>query len=213
MHLILVGPKGCGKSTVGRIVARSLGIPFEDADAVLEAVHEERTGERKTFREIYAERGEAYFRDLEEEVLGRCLREGERVVALGGGMPVRRGIDEALKGHLVVYLDAPEDVLWERLGRDGLPAYLDPESPRSDFQRILAERRPVYERIADLRLDADRSPDAVAAEIVSHRKARLGKARLGKARLGEANLGADRSGPAGEAGGERPGDSPAGRRS
>lgn len=177
MCLVLVGPKACGKTTVGRRVARLLGLPFEDADAVLEAVHAERTGERKTFREIYRERGEEYFRELEGEVLLRCLREGERVVALGGGMPVRQGIEEALRDDFVVYLEAPDDALWERLCKDGLPAYLDPADPRPHFQRLLAERRPVYERIADLRLDAGRSPETVAAEIASQWKARAVKGR------------------------------------
>ncbi len=170
MNLVLVGSKGCGKSTVGRMVARLLGLPFEDTDTALEVIHTEGTGERKSFREIFRERGEDYFRELEEEALGRCLRGEGRVVALGGGMPVRQGIDEALKESWVVYLEAPEETLWERVSREGLPAYLDPADPRTDFMRILAERKPVYERIADLRLDAGRSPEAVAADIVSRWK-------------------------------------------
>ncbi|MFQ5913321.1 MAG: shikimate kinase [Nitrospinota bacterium] len=177
MHLVLVGSKACGKSTVGRIVARSLGVPFEDTDGVLEAIHTERTGERKPFREIYRETGEAYFRELEEEAVRRCLRAGGRVVALGGGLPVRVPIGEALQRNFVVYLEASDDVLWARMSRDGLPVYLDPADPRADFERVLAERRPVYERIADLRLDADRGPEVIAAEIVSHWKARVREAK------------------------------------
>ena len=177
MHLVLVGSKACGKSTVGAIVARSLGVPFQDSDDVLEAVHRERTGERKTFREIYRERGEEYFRDLEREAVDRCFggEDGDRVVALGGGTPVRLASDASLAesgGGFIVYLDLPEEVLWERMSREGLPAYLDPASPREDFRRSLEERRPVYERIADVRMDADRSPEVIAAEIVSRFKAR-----------------------------------------
>ncbi|MDP7384827.1 MAG: shikimate kinase, partial [Nitrospinota bacterium] len=116
VNLILVGPKACGKSTVGRIAARSLGAPFRDSDEVLEDVHRERTGERKTFREIFRERGEECFRDLEREALERCLRDGDgdRVVALGGGTPVRLAGDASLEGSgFIVYLDLPEEILWE----------------------------------------------------------------------------------------------------
>ncbi len=183
MNLILVGPKACGKSTVGRIAARSLGAPFRDSDEVLEDVHRERTGERKTFREIFRERGEECFRDLEREALERCLRDGDgdRVVALGGGTPVRLAGDASLEGSgFIVYLDLPEEILWERMSRQGLPVYLDPADPRADFRRGLEERGSVYERIADVRVDADRSPEAIAAEVVARFKARPEKAPGGR---------------------------------
>jgi shikimate kinase len=167
MHLVLMGSKACGKSTIGKVVARLLNLPFEDVDSVLEAVHTERTGERKPFRKIYRERGETYFRELEEEALNRCLREGERVVALGGGAPARLGIDEVLRENFVVYLEASDDVLWERISRKGPPAYLNAENPREDFQKVLAGRKPIYERLADVCLNAEKNPQEIAAEIVS----------------------------------------------
>ncbi len=167
MHLVLVGSKASGKSTIGQMVADSLDLPFEDADAVLETVHAERTGEQKTFREIFRERGETYFRELEEEALRRCLEKSDRVVALGGGTPVRLKSDGVFQPHFIVYLEASPDVLWGRVEGKELPAYLDLKNPRADFERILAERTPIYEEIADLRVNAGRRPEEVAAEVAA----------------------------------------------
>ena len=167
MLVLLIGSKACGKSTVGLSLAEKLKFPFEDADEVLELIYAERFGDHIGFREIYRREGPEAFASLETEAVQRCLRAGDRVVALGGGAPVRI----ELKGQLgvdvlVVYLRVPEDVLWKRMLRDGLPVYLDPVKPREDFQRILGERVPIYERLADLQVDANRDPNKVADEIL-----------------------------------------------
>ncbi len=166
--VILIGSKACGKSTVGSKLARMLALPFEDADDVLESAYADRIGARLGFREIYRKEGPEAFATLEAEAVGRCLRAGDRVVALGGGAPARIVLDSQLdEGSLVIYLTVPEDVLWERMIRDGLPAYLDPGNPREDFRRSLGERIPLYERLADLRIDANRDPEMVAEEIAA----------------------------------------------
>lgn len=166
--VILIGSKACGKSTVGSKLARMLALPFEDTDDVLESIYAERIGARLGFREIYRKEGPEAFAMLEAEAVGRCLRAGDRVVALGGGAPARHELDSQLdKGTLVVYLTVPEGVLWERMIRDGLSAYLDPGDPRKDFRRNLDKRIPFYERLADLRIDANRDPEMVAQEIAA----------------------------------------------
>lgn len=167
MLVLLIGSKACGKSTVGPIFARKLKLPFEDADEVLESIYAERFGKRLGFREIFRREGPEPFALLEAEAVQKCLRAGDRVVALGGGAPARL----ELKGEfavdvLVVYLEVPEDVLWKRMLRDELPVYLDSEKPREDFQRILNERVPIYERLADLRIGANRDPNKVAEEVL-----------------------------------------------
>jgi shikimate kinase len=168
---VLVGFKASGKSTVGRLLAEALGIPFEDTDSVLEGLHEARAGEHLSFREIYRQRGEAYFRDLEGEALRRCLGRGRRVVALGGGTPGRQEVQEALRGCTVVYLKASPETLWERMQEEGLPAFLNPEDPRASLRKLYEDRVPLYEALADLKVvSEDRDPESIAKEILTRLK-------------------------------------------
>ncbi len=169
---MLVGFKASGKSTVGRLLAEALGLPFEDTDTVLEGLHEARTGERLPFREIYRGRGEPYFRELEGEALQHCLGRGPQVVALGGGTPGRHEIKKVLGGCTVVYLKASVETLWERMREDGLPTFLDPKDPKTSLGKLYAERVPLYESLAHLEVGSEgRGPEPIAAEILARLKA------------------------------------------
>lgn len=115
-NLIFVGLPGSGKSTVGRLAARTLGLPFVDADKALEQA------EGRSIPDIFADGGESYFRTLETRVLtDLCRREG-MVLATGGGAVLRRENRTLLKGSgLVIFLDRSPWAIRRTLRRPGPP--------------------------------------------------------------------------------------------
>jgi shikimate kinase/3-dehydroquinate synthase len=160
-HLYLIGNMGSGKTTVGKRVAERLGLPFYDLDQRIEQA----TG--LTVAELFAQQGEARFRDLESRALAEiaCLPQG--VVATGGGV-VLRADNRALmrsKGW-VIYLRASPDTLWRRLKHATDRPLLRTESPYETLQTIVQTREPLYQE-ADWVIDTDaRTPEEVAEAIV-----------------------------------------------
>lgn len=139
--IALVGFMGAGKTQVGRLVARRLGVPFVDTDKVL-------SGRHGTIAALFEERGEAGFRQLERAVVLEQLAAADgnaRVVALGGGAVTIDDVREALKRlpH-VVWLDAPVEVLFGRLRPGTRPLARD----ETRFAALYAERRPLYGEVA-----------------------------------------------------------------
>ncbi|MBW3594091.1 MAG: 3-dehydroquinate synthase [Actinobacteria bacterium] len=153
--IALVGFMGAGKTTVGRILAAKLGLPFCDTDAVVAA----RTG--MEIRDIFRARGESGFRELEREVAAEVLGRGEGVVALGGGAVGDPAIVTHLHEAEVVYLDVGYDEAMRRVGADkGRPMLAD--DPRALFD----QRTGTYRNLADVTVDAnDRDPDEIASEL------------------------------------------------
>ncbi|MGL5818920.1 MAG: shikimate kinase, partial [Phycicoccus sp.] len=98
-QVVLVGPPGSGKTTVGAVLAQRLGVAFHDTDGAIEE------GEGRAIAELFVEEGEPYFRDLERAEVARALAVEPGVVALGGGAPVDPLTAEVLREHLVVFLD------------------------------------------------------------------------------------------------------------
>ena len=148
---MLIGMMGSGKTTVGRRLAAALGRPLVDSDAQVEA----RTG--RTVREIFESDGEAAYRVLEREALVDALAGAEpSVVAAAGGVVLDPGNRAVLQeAGTVVWLRARPEVLARRVsaGRDHRPLLGD--DPLAALQRLDAERRPLYEEVADLVVDVD----------------------------------------------------------
>lgn len=146
---------GSGKSTVGRLVAQSLGWQFVDLD------HDIVQAARRSIPEIFEERGERHFRDLEQKVLAAALDGSEeRVIACGGGIILREENRERLKRSATVFLEEDLDVLYRRTrGRDRPLRGTDREA----FERRYAERLPLYVEVADLRLAVNGRPQRVVA--------------------------------------------------
>jgi shikimate kinase len=151
---------GSGKTTVGRIVADRLGLPFHDTD---EAV-EEASG--RTVVELFAD-GEQTFRDAEADAV-RSLAGQDAVVACGGGVVLDEGNVGALRATgLVVWLDAPVSVLAVRVGDATGRPLLDGD-PDAGLERIASERRARYEAAAHLRVEATHhDPDETAGEVIT----------------------------------------------
>jgi len=164
--IFLVGPMGVGKSTIGPLLAKRLGWSFLDSDHEIEA----RAGQ--TIPEIFAEQGEASFREIEAETIA-SISSAETVIALGGGALTHPGATERLQERgMIVYLHASADVLVGRIGNPAsrpLLADLDPEGRREKLRALLEERRPLYER-ASIQVDASGSAEETVDRILAAMK-------------------------------------------
>jgi shikimate kinase len=157
---VIVGMPASGKSTVGSHVAEALGVPFYDADDVIEG----RTG--KLIREIFSDDGEAAFRAIEEQVVLELLAKDDSVVSLGGGSVLSSTIRTALKGIPVVWLEVGVATATRRAGLNQLRPLLLGDV-RARMETLLAERRHLYEEVATIALKTDRaSTDELADQIV-----------------------------------------------
>lgn len=150
-NIVLIGFMGCGKTTIGKRLARMLGYPFVDTDQIIEV----KTS--TTIAEIFETRGEAYFRQLEAAVLQELAAPDapRRIVATGGGIVGRRQNRILLRqlGY-VVWLQAPVAVIEARTSRNSeRPLLAKNSKPRQKIERLLAARTPLYHEIADLELD------------------------------------------------------------
>ena len=160
-RVVIVGMPASGKSTVGSQVAAALGIPFRDADDLIE----ERTG--KLIREIFSDDGEEAFRAIEDEVVLESLGADDGVVSLGGGAVLSPRIRAALVGLPVVWLEVGVATATRRAGLNQLrPLLLGDVKAR--MEALLAERRHLYEEVATIRLSTDRtSTTDLASQIVA----------------------------------------------
>jgi shikimate kinase len=165
--IALVGPRGAGKSTVGRLLARALDRPFVDLDVEVEG----RVG--ASIAELLARHGEPGFRDLEARALRDALAGvPPPVVATGGGAPLRPTSRALLAEEArVVYLAAAPEVLAARVAADPLssarrPA-LAPGGPLEEARALVAARDPVYREVAEVVVDASGPPEEVVRAIVA----------------------------------------------
>ncbi len=164
--VVLIGPMGAGKTTIARLVAGRLGVAARDSDDDVVAMA------GKPVPDIFVDDGEPVFRALEREAVARALQEHDGVLALGGGACMDPVTEEALAGHLVVFLDVTIGDAARRIGlnRDR-PLLLG--NPRAQWISIMATRRPVYERIATAVVSTDgRAPREIADDVVALVRAR-----------------------------------------
>jgi shikimate kinase len=159
--LILVGPPGSGKSTVGRLVAQHLGLEFRDFDNDLEDAHGLPAGE------LVVTLGREKFQESERALLEKLLPEHDGVLALGGGTPTAPGVPELLKPYHVVFLDVDLDHLLRREGLVPLHPWLLP-NPRAHLKELLNTRRPIYTAVAATTIPtSDRTPEEVLADVLA----------------------------------------------
>jgi shikimate kinase len=164
-RLVVVGPPGAGKTTVGRLVAQRLGVGFVDTDEVVES----RSG--RTIPDIFLEDGEPTFRDLERAAVVDVLHSFEGVASLGGGAVMDPRTEADLTGHLVVYLDVGIADAARRVGF-GQHRPLLGINPRAQWTKLMQDRRPVYERVAGFVVDtAGRDAAHVADDVVERLRA------------------------------------------
>lgn len=165
-RLVVVGPPGSGKTTIGRAVADALGEPFRDVDEVVE----QRQG--RSISDIFVDDGEPAFREMEREVCAELLTEGSGVLALGGGSVLDPRTEADLDGLEVVFLDVGIADAAKRVGfAQSRPLLL--VNPRAAWTQLMNARRPVYERVASFTVEtAGRSVDQVVADVLAGLKER-----------------------------------------
>lgn len=149
--IALVGLPGSGKSSVGRQLARRLGVPMTDSDAVIE----QRIGE--SIRSFFEREGEERFRDIEEEVIGALCSSAEGVLATGGGAVLRRSNRKALhERSTVIYLRSSPEELQRRLRHDTHRPLLQVADPRAKLRELYAQRDPLYRETAHFIIETGR---------------------------------------------------------
>lgn len=159
--LVLVGLMGCGKSSIGKRLAGRLGLPFIDADEEIERVAQ------KSISEIFADHGEAFFRDRESKVITRLLANGPQVLATGGGAFItaetRSKIGEA---GISIWLRAELPILMRRVAKRDTRPLLKSADPEGVMRSLMAQRYPVYAE-ADLTVESRDVPhETIVSEII-----------------------------------------------
>jgi shikimate kinase len=151
LRIFLVGLPGSGKTTVGRQLARGLGLPFEDSDHVIE----QRVG--CSIRDYFEREGEAAFRDVEEAVIRELTQGPSGVLATGGGAVLRPANRQCLRdAGQVIYLRATPDVLFKRLRHDSQRPLLQVADPLGRLRSLFEERDPLYRETAHFIIETGR---------------------------------------------------------
>jgi len=162
-RVVLVGPMGAGKSTIGRMLAKELGYRFLDSDRIIE----ERCGANIPW--IFDVEGESGFRERETAMLKELSEEPGTVLATGGGAVMRSENHALLKSDaIVVYLRASIDQQIERTRKDRNRPLLQNDNPEAVLRKLFALRDPIYTELADIVMHTDRkSPRLVVRQLVN----------------------------------------------
>ncbi|GAA4393522.1 shikimate kinase [Brevibacterium sp. R8603A2] len=163
-RIALVGPPAAGKSTIGRLLGDRLGLPMTDTDAEITSRH-------GPIPEIFAERGEARFREIEREVVRRCLRrllDRPGVVSLGGGAILNPGTRAQLlhPAIRVVSIEIDTATAAARLHGSQRPLLAGDEDPVRRWEALLAERAPLYRGVATLTVSATSGPPSTVVNRI-----------------------------------------------
>ncbi|CAB4344501.1 unannotated protein [freshwater metagenome] len=164
-HVVLIGPPGSGKSSVGRALSKALQVDFVDTDVLIEE------DQKKSVAQIFIDEGEPHFRAIEERICCEAISRATGIISLGGGAVLSLGVQDALlNSHAkVVFLDVTLSVAAPRVGfnRDR-PLLLT--NPRAQWQQLMDARRPIYESLATITCEVG---DLSVAKIVDQLLAKV----------------------------------------
>jgi len=167
--IVLIGPPGAGKSSIGKALAKELNLDFIDSDSEIEKIS------HKKIAEIFIEDGEPAFRLLEVDVVRKVLADFNGVISLGGGAPISKEIEEVLGNadYPVVFIDVSIAQAATRIGfNKDRPLLL--VNPRQQWISLMNDRRPIYEKLASQTISSDnQKPHEVAKQISQKLKATL----------------------------------------
>lgn len=168
MNIYLCGFMGCGKSTVGKILAKKLSMEFIDMDTAIEDFY------KMTILEIFASYGEEGFRERETEICRMLSEKDSLIVACGGGAVLRKGnVDIIKKGGTIVFLKVPEENLINRLRNDPTPRPVIQNKSDEDILEIYKSRLPKYLEAAEITVNCCESPEENAERILDAVKEKL----------------------------------------
>jgi shikimate kinase len=161
VNLYLIGMMGAGKTTVGHLLANQLSYRFVDTDEVISQAA------ARSINQLFAEEGEAAFRQLESDVLAQVCAYTKLTIATGGGIVLRRENWSYLHHGLIVWLDVPVELLYSRLAEDTTRPLLQDVDPKSKLRSLLEQRTPLYSQ-ADLRITVNEgeTPEQVATRVM-----------------------------------------------
>lgn len=165
MNIVLIGYRGCGKTSVARELAKMLGWTMSDTDALVV----QQAG--KSIRDIFAEMGEPGFRDLESQAVAKAAQLDQHIIGTGGGVVLRKqNVDALKKTGKLVWLSAPAEILYQRIQADTGTHITRPNLTNlgglEEVKTLLAKRTPIYTAAADLIIDVSTAtPRTVALEI------------------------------------------------
>ncbi len=159
--IILVGMMGCGKSHVGKAIARRLTLPFFDSDALIEADQE------TVISDIFEQKGEVFFRQLEADKIASLMLEGACVISTGGGaVTTRETLMKIRQDSVSVWIKASSNKIYERIKHDTTRPLLQCDNPKQRIQEILDTRKELYAQ-ANIHIDNSRdNPNSTVDEIV-----------------------------------------------
>ena len=176
-NIALTGFKSSGKTRIGKMLAKKMSMDYLDIDTVIEEIHAREGNAPLGVRGIYKKYGADYFRKLEGDALKEAAKKRNVVLSLGGGSPLNPKFKKSdFKTARFVYLSVKPGMLYGRIKQKGFPPFIDQKRPRASFNELLAKRKPVYEKIADLTVDnTDRKPMECINEIINKLGERSGR--------------------------------------
>ena len=168
--------KNCGKSTFSKLLASKLGLTLLSTDTELEKIHEIKTGETLTFREIFKKYGADYFIKLETEALIKIVVDNKREQILldtGGGVPLQE-INRKILNQLgeIIYIKLNKEINFSRMMKHGTPAFFKyQDDPGRSFEEIWEERSPIYKSITDILVDVtNETPEEIVEKYLKQNK-------------------------------------------
>jgi len=177
--IVLVGLKHCGKSSVARQLAPFIGKTVIDTDECIarlvtpllpQPTSDTPLNYADTVRLYFRTFGQEAFKDQEADVceyLSKNERFSKTIIATGGGtMENQRAISSLARNSLVLFLDVPEDVLWTRVSRGGIPPFLETENPRESFHQLFVRRRSIAQHIAHCTVATGQEPIEYVVALV-----------------------------------------------
>jgi shikimate kinase len=166
-NIVLVGFKGCGKTRIGKLMAKSTGYEFLDIDSVIEDIFLKTHKKKMSVRSIFKTFGGDYFRKLEGKAILLSAKAKRSLISLGGGTPLNPVFKKnKFKGSTFVYLQVSPDILYKRIIRKGVPPFFDKKAPKKSFTSLFIQRTPVYSKIADFKIDNSTKPPAATCRDV-----------------------------------------------
>jgi len=161
MNLFLIGYRGTGKTTLGKIIASKLGLDFIDLDELIVK------NAGKSIPEIFAKEGEPKFREYETQALEEACAGKEKIVSCGGGIITKEGnIDLLKKNGFVVLLKANPEIIFKRIYKDKNRPALTDKDPLEEIKHMLEERRNAYEKAKDFEINTDKEKKLQSAKKI-----------------------------------------------
>ncbi len=159
--VILIGMMGCGKSHAGSIIAKELSLPFYDSDNLIEE------DQRCSISDIFANKGEDFFRRLEHDKISELTQKGVSVISTGGGcVTVPETLDIIKQEGISVWLKVDAKTLYERLKNTGNRPLIDCEDPQERLQELLRQRENLYARADIIIEDQGKGAPETAKEVI-----------------------------------------------